>query len=57
MSVNNFSEACSAVLAAIPSGKEHLVARDFIDSLLKEFQKRDKEIAKLREEIESLKAT
>lgn len=57
MSVKNFGEACSAVLAAIPSGKEHLVARDFIDALLKEFQKRDKEIAALREELESLKAS
>lgn len=57
MSVKNFGEACDALIKAIPPGKEQLVARDFLVALGKEFQTRDKEIAALREELESLKAS
>lgn len=57
MSVKNFGEACDALIKAIPPGKEQLIARDFLIALGKEFQTRDKEIAALRAELESLKAS
>ncbi|MCX2696723.1 hypothetical protein [Ochrobactrum chromiisoli] len=57
MSFKNFGEACDALIKAIPPGKEQIVARDFLIALNKELKKQDKEIAALRQELESLKAS
>lgn len=57
MSFKNFGEACDAVIRAMPSSGDQLLARDFLVALSREFKTRDKEIAALRAELESLKAS